>query len=154
MEIPKKKHRGVASGILLLWAVIQGLSPAVCMAQKAEPDSVQNDSSGSVLYFFSGSDWCVTCIRFKKQIADVPAFQDSLRLLDIRLEVVDFPQRKPQDAKTIAHNQSLAVKFKFKGQFPAFVLWKPGHNDPSFFYYQYESLPEFIEVVKAQRYKP
>lgn len=76
-----------------------------------------------ILLNFSGSDWCVPCIRMHKELFDSPQFvaysNDSLVLYN-----ADFPRiKKNQPAKDIVdQNYALADKYNIDGTFPFTIL--------------------------------
>jgi len=73
-----------------------------------------------VLLDFTGSDWCVWCIKLKNDTFSKPEFQkfaaESLVLVEL-----DFPRSKEQSPELKKQNQELAEKFGIEG-FPTLVL--------------------------------
>lgn len=105
----------------------------------------------NVLLFFSGSDWCAPCVKFKKFYVDTEQFKT---FSDEKLVVynADFPrQKKNQLAKEIAtENGKLADKYNSKGQFPMILLL----NEKGEIIKKWEQLPsetleQFIEKLKS-----
>lgn len=88
---------------------------------KAKADATQGNKY--ILLNFSGSDWCIPCIKLKKDIFESEVFKnyaaDNLVLLR-----ADFPRLKKNqlDAKQTSHNESLADKYNAEGKFPLTVL--------------------------------
>ena len=79
-----------------------------------------------ILLSFSGSDWCIPCIRTKKEIFDKEPFG---HFADTSLILVnaDFPRLK-KDALTTAQtreNEALAEQFNKDGTFPLTILLDP-----------------------------
>ncbi|MEI2739476.1 MAG: thioredoxin family protein [Chitinophagaceae bacterium] len=76
-----------------------------------------------ILLNFSGSDWCVPCIKFKKQVFENTSFQN---FADSNLVLVnaDFPRlNKNQLSKTQQKkNDKLADKYNPDGIFPYTLL--------------------------------
>ena len=74
-----------------------------------------------ILLNFSGSDWCVPCIRLKKNVFDTEEFisyaDSSLVLLN-----ADFPRTKKLEKQLLLHNEALAEKYNSEGKFPFTVL--------------------------------
>ncbi len=76
-----------------------------------------------ILLNFSGSDWCVGCIKLRKEIFDSPAFQqyaaDHLVLLN-----ADFPRLRKNSLSSDLQkkNESLAEQYNHDGFFPYTVL--------------------------------
>jgi len=76
-----------------------------------------------VLLNFSGSDWCIPCIQFKKEILQSKEFLDFAEN-NLVLVNADFPRlNKNQLAKDIQKkNEKLADKYDPEGIFPLTIL--------------------------------
>ena len=76
-----------------------------------------------ILLKFSGSDWCIPCIKMQKEIFESSAFQ---KFSDSNLVLVnaDFPRlKKNKLAKELQkQNEKLAEKYNNKGTFPLTLL--------------------------------
>lgn len=104
-----------------------------------------------ILLFFSGSDWCAPCVKFKKFYVETDQFK-SFSNENLVVYNADFPrQKKNQLAKEIAiENGKLAEKYNSKGQFPMILLL----NDKGEIIKKWEQLPsetldQFIEKLKS-----
>lgn len=104
-----------------------------------------------ILLNFSGSDWCVPCIRMHKEIFKSDEFK---KLADSRLVLInaDFPRlKKNKLSKELQkQNDHLADLYNPGGIFPLTLLLTPDgklikkwDGSPS------GSLPEFIGQIKA-----
>lgn len=77
----------------------------------------------NILLYFSGSDWCAPCIRFKKNFIEQDSFKafskDKLFLLN-----VDFPRKKANKPSkdVMKENEKLADTYNSQGSFPAILL--------------------------------
>lgn len=79
-------------------------------------------SNQPVLYVFSGSDWCIPCMEFKKDILEDSVFVSTVGD-HVLLEVVDFPQKTRGISKSeLARRDSLAALYNEEGAFPKVVL--------------------------------
>lgn len=85
---------------------------------------VAQDSSKVEMYIFEGSDWCVNCKRFDKEILKSNVFQQYITDQKIVITNVDFPQKKSLDKLTKKRNEALANKFQFEGIYPSIYLKK------------------------------
>ena len=76
-----------------------------------------------ILLVFSGSDWCVHCIKTKKDIFDKHVFSEYAEKNLVLLNA-DFPRLKKHklDQKQEEQNKALAAKYNPKGQLPYIVL--------------------------------
>ena len=76
-----------------------------------------------ILFFFSGSDWCSPCVRFKKNYIDNPSFKE-FASTNLILFNADFPKLKKNalSKEQTAENEKLAEKFNSKGIFPLIIL--------------------------------
>ncbi|MFC4263910.1 thioredoxin family protein [Ferruginibacter yonginensis] len=96
-----------------------------------EPDFVKATQTAQqkkqlILLNFSGSDWCVPCIRMHKEIFADAGF---LSMADTTLVMVnaDFPRSKKHQlpAAVVQQNEMLAEKYNPQGKFPFTVLITP-----------------------------
>jgi thioredoxin-related protein len=103
-----------------------------------------------VLFFFSGSDWCSPCVRFKKNFIENPSFKE-FATNNLVVFNADFPkQRKNALSKEqTLENEKLAEKFNPKGIFPLIILI----NENGTIIKRWDELPsetidEFINEIK------
>jgi thioredoxin-related protein len=80
-----------------------------------------------ILLIFSGSDWCMPCIRFEKKILSDSSFQKFAgeRLVIL---VADFPQRTRVPDSLRIQYEALAEQFDPSGQFPQIILLDSGRK--------------------------
>lgn len=78
-------------------------------------------SAHPTLLIFSGSDWCIPCINFEKNIISKPLFA-SYAEKNLIVKKADFPQRKKLSAKEINENETLAEKYNPNGIFPLVLV--------------------------------
>lgn len=90
------------------------------------------------LYYFSGSDWCAPCIKFKKEFIESEEFKSFKSDQSIDFEILDFPQRKKGLTKAYQnHCDSLANLYNQEGSFPKLIgVWEGNvkiynHKQPS-----------------------
>ncbi len=80
-------------------------------------------SGKHILLSFSGSDWCVPCIKTERDIFEKESF---IKFADTNLILVnaDFPRlKKNQLSKALTkQNEALAEKYDKDGLFPVIVL--------------------------------
>src|SRR6476620_729050 len=85
--------------------------------------STAKDSGKNVLIIFSGSDWCIPCIKMEKQVFEKQEFKE-FSAAHLAIVHADFPRLKknqlPRDRQLM--NESLAQKYNPKGSFPLTVL--------------------------------
>jgi protein disulfide-isomerase len=72
-----------------------------------------------VLLDFTGSDWCVWCMKFDDDVLSKPEFAAYART-NLELVLVDFPKTKNQSDALKKNNDELQTKFKVDG-FPTYV---------------------------------
>jgi thioredoxin-related protein len=77
-------------------------------------------SNKFLLLDFTGSDWCVWCKKFDKEILSQSQFQDYARENLVLVEL-DFPRTKPQSPELRRQNQELANQYQVQG-FPTIVV--------------------------------
>jgi thioredoxin-related protein len=98
-------------------------------AVKAQPARYQNALAHAkaehkaLLLRFSGSDWCIPCIRMEKELFSDTSFR-SYADSSLVILTADFPRlRKHQLAKDLqASNEWMADHFNKEGSFPLIVL--------------------------------
>jgi thioredoxin-related protein len=76
-----------------------------------------------VLLDFTGSDWCVWCIKFDDDILSKPEFA-SYAKTNLVMVMLDFPKAKKQSASVKKANNDLQDKFKVES-FPTYVALTP-----------------------------
>lgn len=74
------------------------------------------------LVVFEGSDWCVYCEKFSKDVLSDQTFISYLQKNDIQIVKVDFPQRLKQSKEVKERNKLYAEKYDFEGVFPTIVI--------------------------------
>jgi hypothetical protein len=72
-----------------------------------------------LLIDFTGSDWCVWCVRLKEEVMDLPAFAAAGS--DFVGVTLDFPRRTQQAPAVAERNRSLQERYGIRG-FPSIVL--------------------------------
>jgi len=76
-----------------------------------------------VLVNFSGSDWCIPCMRLRKEILESTVFENYAQehLVLVR---ADFPRQKKNqlNAEQVKRNEALADKYNAEGTFPLTLL--------------------------------
>ncbi len=112
-----------------------------------------NTNQAAILFIFEGSDWCTNCARLEKKILTDSAFQQQINLLDIKLERIDFPQRKKLPPEVKEHNNRIAEKFEFDGSFPTLIIARLDNNQYRRIYYQNENVEEMLSMIKDNLYK-
>ena len=76
-----------------------------------------------ILLNFSGSDWCVPCIGFRKEFLESEAFSN-FASKNLVLVNADFPRRKKNAgaSEDVKRNEALAEMYNPNGVFPLTLL--------------------------------
>ena len=76
-----------------------------------------------IILVFSGSDWCIPCIKLEKEIWETPSFIQYAQQHYVLFRA-DFPKRKKNKLlETIQQmNEGLAAEYNPKGYFPLVVV--------------------------------
>ncbi len=119
-------------------------------------DKAKTDAAAQhklVLLKFSGSDWCIPCIRMEKTVFSTPAFT---AFADSSLVMVnaDYPRlKKNQPVKAISNqNDALASVYNKEGHFPlTLLLSADGKVLKSWDGYNGATPAEFITQINAVR---
>ena len=115
--------------------------------QKLETAKSENKN---VLLYFSGSDWCAPCVKFKKFIVNTPEFQ-TFATENLVIYNADFPRlsknKLPKEVEK--NNELLADKYNSKGIFPLILLLdSEGNVIKKWEEYPKETVKEFIAKLK------
>ena len=116
-------------------------------SQKLETAKIEHKN---VLLYFSGSDWCAPCVKFKKFIVNTPEFQ-TFATENLVIYNADFPRlSKNKLAKEVEkENETLADKYNSKGIFPLILLLDAeGNVIKKWEEYPKETVEEFIGKLK------
>lgn len=106
-------------------------------------------SGKKVLVIFSGSDWCLPCIRLEKTILSDSSFR---QFVSERLVIVeaDFPQRKKISPPLKAQYEALAGRYDPEGAFPKIVLLTADRSLIGVLSYKGQTPATFIEEVRKK----
>jgi thiol-disulfide isomerase/thioredoxin len=91
---------------------IEDNMPAAMEKAKAEGKDILID--------FTGTDWCIWCIRLKDEVFNQSEFKETIPDKFV-LVMLDFPRDKPQTDEVRAHNAEWQQKFEIRG-YPTIVL--------------------------------
>lgn len=103
-----------------------------------------------LLLVFSGSDWCIPCIRLEKEV-----WQDSVFLAYAKENLVlyraDFPKRKKNQLAPAlkAKHDSLAAQYNPQGYFPWVVVFGEDKVVKGTFVYTKDPVTHYIEQIKT-----
>jgi len=104
-----------------------------------------------ILLNFSGSDWCIPCMKLRKDIFDSDAFmkyaKDNLVLVN-----ADFPRKKKDrlSKEQQEENDALAAKYNPDGRFPFTILLDSNGNKLKVWDGYYSQGPDnFVDEITA-----
>lgn len=109
-----------------------------------------NQEHKNILLYFSGSDWCSPCVKFKKTFINDDIFKTYSEQNLIVLNA-DFPRQKKNalSKEQVTENELLAEKYNPNGYFPLIILFDENGKEIN----KWEKLPsesvsEFIAKLK------
>ncbi len=109
--------------VMLLILLLPFISPAEWQNDFAKAKNEAAVSNKLILLNFSGSDWCIPCIKMKKDFFNSDVF---IKYADSNLILVnaDFPRLKKNrlSAEQTSKNELLADQYNKEGAFPYTVL--------------------------------
>ncbi len=112
--------------------------------------SIAKQEHKKVLFFFSGSDWCQPCVKFKRNYIDSEVFKD-FSAPNLIVFNADFPRQKKNalSKEQTSENEKLAEKYNPNGMFPLIILF----DENGKIIRKWEELPqetvaEFINKLK------
>jgi thioredoxin-related protein len=106
---------------LVVWLASVLLSSYYLKTNNNSLQEKAKTSQKNIVVYFSGSDWCSVCHKFKKSLLAQPKV-DSLLNSNYVYYVADFPQRSKLDAATTELNEALAERLNPEGVFPLLVI--------------------------------
>lgn len=133
--------------IFLLICSIGFAQETETFAKKLESAKTENKN---MLLYFSGSDWCAPCVKFKKLIVNTPEFQ-AFATENLVIYNADFPRlSKNKLAKEIVkENENLADIYNPTGIFPLILLLDTdGKIIKKWEEYPKETVEEFTSKLK------
>ncbi|MEZ5017893.1 MAG: thioredoxin family protein [Flavipsychrobacter sp.] len=104
-----------------------------------------------ILIKFSGSDWCIPCIKMEKRIFDKEPFQNYANG-NLILINADFPRQKKNklDKELVKANEALAEQYNKSGHFPyTLLLDANGKVLKTWDGYKDATPEEFVSEIKA-----
>ena len=128
---------------------------ALLKAQQWEPsfEKAQTKAAAEnkkVLLVFSGSDWCIPCIRLEDKVWKSQEFINYAES-SLYLYRADFPKRKknqlPADKK--AENEALAALYNIKGYFPWVVVFSASGKAVGAFAYEDKAVSEYLKAIES-----
>jgi thioredoxin-related protein len=123
-------HRGVR------WYT--NFEEALASAQKENKDLLIN---------FSGSDWCIFCIRLEQDVFSKEAFAKEAEKYFVFV-LVDFPNDSSKQSDAVrAQNQELARRYRFRNLFPTLYLAKPDGTPYAMAEYQPLGPAEYLDYL-------
>ncbi len=137
--------------LISFFVMIISLSSAKWLTDFEKAQEVAKQEQKLILLNFSGSDWCVPCIKMEKGIFESDAFKD---YADDHLVLVnaDFPRQKKNQLsdEQVKRNEALAERFNKEGKFPYTVLMDAKGKVLK----QWDGLPKespeaFVEKIKT-----
>jgi thioredoxin-related protein len=104
----------------------------------------------NVLLYFSGSDWCAPCIRFKKKYIENADFKEFAKN-NLIVYNADFPRKKNNqlNKEIVKFNEELADNYNKTGAFPKIILLDfNGFIIKEWLELPNEAIEEFIKNLK------
>ncbi|MCD8444002.1 MULTISPECIES: thioredoxin family protein [Tenacibaculum] len=107
-------------GIILSITTILSFNTRNKLPYKSLCDTAKAQNKNIIVYF-SGSDWCANCNKFKKEVLNTPEIKKSIET-DYVYHLADFPQRTELSEELETLNNALAEKLNNQGVFPLLVI--------------------------------
>lgn len=108
------------------------------------------ETNKKVLLVFSGSDWCIPCIRLEDKVWKSDKFQ-AFAKEKLYMYRADFPKRKKNQlpAAKKEENEQLASQYNSKGYFPWVVVFSSKGEVLGVFAYEDKAVAEYIKTIDA-----
>ena len=109
-----------------------------------------SENKTNILLVFSGSDWCVPCMKLEKFILQSEEFKTFSKDHFVLLRA-DFPKQKKNKLsdEQQAHNDKLAEKYNTNGYFPMVVILDKNGGIIGSTGYKDVSSAEYVKQLQA-----
>ncbi len=114
-----RKSKTLATLASALLAILPAVAAPTWLTDLDEAKKVAAKEKKDILVDFTGSDWCGWCIKLKKEVFDLPAFEAATK--KFVLVELDFPNKKPQSDEVKTKNRAAQQKYGITG-FPTILL--------------------------------
>lgn len=109
------------------------------------------EESKPLVLVFSGSDWCIPCIKLEREVWENDFFK-AHAMKNYVLYKADFPKRKknqlPQNLKV--QHQALAEEYNPQGYFPYVVVLDASLNVNGVFGYEKKEVEHYIKQIDGR----
>lgn len=112
------------------------------------------------LLVFSGSDWCIPCINFERNVLSTETFK-AYSQKHLKVIKADFPQRTTLPGELVTKNEKLAERYNPQGVFPLVLLLNANGDvskkinttltDPALVIQEIESVLSIAEVKEYRK---
>ncbi|ESU28809.1 Thioredoxin family protein [Flavobacterium limnosediminis JC2902] len=136
--------------LLLLFSMFAGAQETAKLNFQQSLEKAKTENK-NVLLFFSGSDWCAPCVKFKKHFVETDQFK-TFSTENLIVYNADFPRLKKNQLPTeiTQENEKLAEKYNNDGLFPLILLMNnKGEVLKKWEHYPSETLEDFIAKLKG-----
>jgi thioredoxin-related protein len=105
------------------------------------------ESGRYVLMNFTGTDWCVWCIRLDREVFQQPEYK-SFADGNLVQVMVDFPKRKAQTPERKQANAELMKKYGVQG-YPTLILLAPDGREAARMGYRRGGAAAYVDHLKS-----
>jgi protein disulfide-isomerase len=113
--------------LLILGSITTGAQELKWETNLEQASQIAIKTKKPLLLFFTGSDWCVWCIRLQNEVLKKPEFAVWAKENVVLVEL-DFPKRTPQLPEIQKQNMELQQIFEVRG-YPTIWLANPTKKD-------------------------
>jgi thioredoxin-related protein len=119
-----------------------------------EAKAVAQKENKDLLINFSGSDWCIFCIKMEKEVFSDETFAKEAEKYFVFM-LVDFPSYPSKQSPQIRRqNEQLAGLYHFRNLFPTIYLAKPDGTPYAVAEYQPLGPTEYLEyLLRIRQYR-
>jgi thioredoxin-related protein len=141
------------NNVLFFFLVMVLLLPLSLLAQdwRTNWDDAKSEAekeNKKLILVFSGSDWCIPCIKLEKEVWENSTFNEYAKENYVLFRA-DFPKRKKNklDNITQKRNDMLAAEYNPKGYFPFVVIIDSQGNVRGLLGYEKKSPKDYITRI-------
>ena len=142
--------RRIVIGLLAALALVQaGAAELEWLTDLPQAQAKAKTEKKMVLLDFTGSDWCIWCVRLKEEIFSKPEFTEYVKKNLVLVEV-DFPRKKQMSEQQKKANRALADEYGVKGYPTLIVLDGDGKKAGELGYMRGGPKPFIAELEKLK----
>ena len=136
---------------ILLFSSFASLNAQIFESNWEEATKKAKAENKTMVLVFSGSDWCIPCIKLEREVWENEFFQTHAKKNYVMYRA-DFPKRKKNQLPKLLkeQNETLAQTYNPEGYFPYVVVFDSNLNAKGTFGYEKKEVSAYIKQINEQ----